>query len=327
MTAVYNEIDDFAAEWLVNLTRGGHIADGRVDRRSVKDLQPQDVNDATQFHAFAGIGAWSYALRLAGWPDDRPVWTGSCPCQPFSQAGRGGGFDDDRHLWPEWFRLIRECRPPIIFGEQVASPAGLGWFDVVSADLESQGYAVGAADLCAAGVGAPHIRQRLYFVAIAGGERLEGLSVHLPERRSESGMPEVAGRGVAGVLADARGEGLEVRRVESARRELAAAKRGGATSVMGDTRMHDGTRRFLEPHGRASLQPDRSGPTSGFWADADWLLCRDGKSRPVESGTFPLADRAPARVGRLRGYGNAIVPQVAAPFIQAVMEIMLAVRV
>lgn len=175
MTALYNEIDPFAVQWLRNLSDAGHIATGRVEPRSIVDLQPADLDGVTQFHTFAGIGVWSYALRLAGWPDGAPVWTGSCPCQPFSAAGGGGGLDDERHLWPEWFRLIRQCRPAIIFGEQVASPDGLRWLDVVSADLEGEGYAFGAADLCAAGVGAPHIRQRLFWVAHADGTRLDGL--------------------------------------------------------------------------------------------------------------------------------------------------------
>ena len=165
MTAYYNEIEAYPAAWLVNLAKAGHIAPGTVDNRSIVDVQPDDVSKFTQAHFFAGIGVWSYALRLAGWPDDRPVWTGSCPCQPFSAAGKRGGTDDPRHLWPEWFRLIRECRPPVIFGEQVASKDGLAWLDLVYADLESAGYAVAAFDLCAAGAGAPHIRQRIYFVA------------------------------------------------------------------------------------------------------------------------------------------------------------------
>src|SRR5690242_446719 len=171
MPEYYNENDRFAAAWLRELIKAGHIAPGEVDERSIQEVRPEDLQGFTQCHFFAGIGGWSYALRLAGWPDDRPVWTGSCPCQPFSSAGKRGGFSDDRHLWPDWVRLIRECRPPVIFGEQVASPDGLAWLDLVSADLEGAGYAVGAADLCAAGVGAPHIRQRLYFVAVAEEQR------------------------------------------------------------------------------------------------------------------------------------------------------------
>ncbi|HDS2912612.1 TPA: DNA cytosine methyltransferase, partial [Morganella morganii subsp. morganii] len=104
-------------------------------------------------------GVWSYAMRRAGWRDDRHGWTASLPCQPFSQAGKGDGFDDERHLWPAFDHLRRECKPRVIFGEQVASKDGLAWLDLVQADLEATGYAIGTVDLCAAGFGAPHIRQ------------------------------------------------------------------------------------------------------------------------------------------------------------------------
>src|SRR5580692_6094558 len=125
--AIYNEIEPFAVRWMENLIHAGHIAPGTIESRSIADLAAADVRGAAQFHAFAGVGCWSHALRCAGWPDDLSVWTGSCPCQPFSQAGRGKGTADERHLWPAWFRLIRECRPAVVFGEQVASPAGLAW--------------------------------------------------------------------------------------------------------------------------------------------------------------------------------------------------------
>jgi DNA (cytosine-5)-methyltransferase 1 len=277
MSALYNEIEPYAAEWTTNLAQAGHIAAGVVDRRSIVDLRSADIAGAIQFHAFAGIGAWSYALRLAGWPDDQPAWTGSCPCQPFSGAGRKGGFDDERHLWPTWFGLIRECRPPVVFGEQVASPDGLAWLDAVSADLEGEGYAFGAADLCAASVGAPHIRQRLYFVAYRVGD---GLQARQPSRSA----PRTAVRdGAPGRVVNAAGEqrprGADLRREE----------RGW---------------------------PQHPSP----WGDVDWLECTDGRRRPVEPGSFPLAHGAPARVGRLRAYGNAIVPQVAATFIASVMD-------
>ena len=171
MTAYYNEFDPFAAAWLRNLISEGHIADGEVDERSIVEVAPTDLTGFTQCHFFAGIGGWSYALRLAGWDDARPVWTGSCPCQPFSAAGKGGGFDDSRHLWPEFHRLISQCRPDTVFGEQVASKDGLNWLDLVQADLEASGYASAAVDLGAASVGAPHIRQRLFWVADAESPR------------------------------------------------------------------------------------------------------------------------------------------------------------
>ena len=151
--AYYNEHDSYAAHWLRNLIAAGHIAPGVVDERDIRDVRPKELIGFTQVHMFAGIGVWSHALRSAGWADDRPIWTGSCPCQPFSAAGRAGGFADERHLWPHWHWLIEQCRPAVVLGEQVASKDGLGWFDLVSADLEGSGYAVGASDLCAAGIG------------------------------------------------------------------------------------------------------------------------------------------------------------------------------
>ena len=137
MTAYYNEFDPFAAQWLRNLIAAGHIAPGDVDERSIWDVTPDDLKSYTQCHFFAGIGVWSHALRSAGWDDDRRIWTGSCPCQPFSEAGAKLGFDDERHLWPFLRRLIATCNPDIFLGEQVASKDGLGWLDGVSWDLEN----------------------------------------------------------------------------------------------------------------------------------------------------------------------------------------------
>src|SRR3954469_9922734 len=129
--AYYNENDPGAAAWLRELIKDGLIALGDVDERSIVDVKGDDLEGYTQCHFFAGIGAWSYALRLAGWPDDEPVWTGSCPCTPFSAAGKRKGKTDKRHLWPFWFRLIAECRPRTIFAEQVSSRDGLAWLDDV----------------------------------------------------------------------------------------------------------------------------------------------------------------------------------------------------
>lgn len=163
MTAYYNEIDPYAAQWPRNLINENLIAPGHVDERSIADVTPGDVAGYNQCHFFAGIGGWSHALRLAGWPDDRPAWTGSCPCQPFSVAGFQGGFSDLRHLWPEFKRLIAERRPTTIFGEQVAAAAK--WLSLVRGDLEAVGYAVGAIPIEAASAGADHFRDRYWFVA------------------------------------------------------------------------------------------------------------------------------------------------------------------
>jgi DNA (cytosine-5)-methyltransferase 1 len=160
MAAYYNEHDRFAAAWLRELIKNGLIADGEVDERDIQAVSADDVRGFTQCHFFAGIGGWSYALRLAGWPDDRPVWTFSCPCQPFSSASRGRSVADD--LWPAQRRLVVANRPRVFFGEQVAQAGD--WFDGLCADVEAVDYQIGAAILPAVCVGQDHARPRIYFV-------------------------------------------------------------------------------------------------------------------------------------------------------------------
>ena len=323
MIAYYNEFDPKAAAWLRELIKQGHIADGVVDERSIEDVTPSDLKGFTQCHFFAGVGVWSYALRSAGWADDRPVWTGSCPCQPFSAAGKGAGFADERHLWPAFHHLISQCRPDIVLGEQVASKDGLGWLDLVHADLEATGYASGAVDLCAAGVGAPHIRQRLWWVGkwLADTRRAQRLwgqdasgfdEVDAGQRQQNSSDDQPCG-GNDG-MADTASPRQHQRWIRDGRqfqRRTLSAQSEGRTQA-------DCAVGFDEDVGMAQ-QYLPSGPTNGFWRDADWLLCRDGKWRPVEPSTFPLAHGAAERVGRLRGYGNAINAEAAQAFVESVM--------
>lgn len=165
MTAYYNEHNEFAARWLRNLIAAGEIPAGIVDERSIEDVFPSDLRGFTQCHFFAGLGGWALALRLAGWSDDRPVWTGSCPCQPFSAAGKGVGLADERHLWPAWHHLIKECTPAAILGEQVAAAIGKDWLSLVHQDLDGIGYDLGAAVVPACSVGALHRRDRLWIAA------------------------------------------------------------------------------------------------------------------------------------------------------------------
>lgn len=240
MADYYNEIDPFAAAWLRELMKAGQIPDGEVDERSIELVQPDDVRGFRQCHFFAGIGGWALALRLAGWPDDLEVWTGSCPCQPFSIAGRRNGEQDARHLWPVWRPIICERRPPVVLGEQIASPAGLSWLDAVANDLEDEGYAFGAADLCAAGIGGLHVRQRLWWVADASSVRSQGQRSATKESWS---WEQLAG--------------------------------------------------LVQAEARLSLP--------------------SGQDRA-------LVDGIPGRMGQLRGFGNAIVPQVAQVFIESYLE-------
>lgn len=313
----YNEYDRKTAAWLRELIKAGAIPDGHVDERSIADVQPSDLRGYTQCHFFAGIGGWSYALQLAGWPSDRPVWTGSCPCQPFSTAGKGLAQADERHLWPVFFGLIRKCRPEHVFGEQVASAIGHGWLDGVSSDLEAEGYACGATVLGAHSVGSPHIRQRLYWVANANGQQVI---------TSNTGglYAEPVGGGAAGGLAD------------SIRPRLQG--HGGdadSDSVQDDHRLEqpDSRRCELSEEQHSYTLPNTTngdsrgqhpdGPCGHLWSDFQLVHCRDSKTRrvPTEPAFFPLAHGIPARVVRLRGYGNAIVPECAKIFIEAFLDI------
>jgi DNA (cytosine-5)-methyltransferase 1 len=270
MAAYYNEHDPAAAAWLRELIRRGLIPGGEVDERSILDVRPDDLRGFTACHFFAGIGGWPYALRLAGWPYDQPVWTGSPPCQPFSPAGKGLSKDDPRHLAPHFVQLVRACRPPLLFGEQVASADVFGrvataakraagralgipawaWWDDLSVRLEAARYAVGAGDISAASVGAPHIRQRCFFGAVrladADGKRHDRLDPLLrPEARGrhEADIRQAAGRGDEG----------------------------------------------------------RPGPPDSFWSDADWLFCRDGRWRPVEPASQRMANGLSLCLGSMRG--------------------------
>ena len=331
MAAYYSEIDPFAAAWLRELIKAGHIAPGDVDERSIEDVAPGELVRYTQRHFFAGVGVWSYALRQAGWPDDRPVWTGSCPCQPFSVAGKGGGTDDPRHLWPAFFWHIRQCRPDTIFGEQVGGKAGEAWLDYVCTDLEGEGYRCGPALTAACGFGAPHIRKRIYWVADAvPTRRTEGRTEPRKGQATGSGGSDRLGNPALGPQRPRDGQPGQ-----SPRRE--GEDRG--SGVPGGVAHANDRQRAGQPEGQGR-QPDREeagreqgdggaagdsqtgrpSPLNGFWRDADWLGCRDGKWRPAQPGLEPLASGSANRVGRLRGYGNALCAPQAVAFVESYME-------
>lgn len=161
-----NEWDEYAAQWIRNLSNAGEIPDCDVSEKSITDLTADDLNGYDQCHFFAGIAGWPLALKWAGLSDTKGIWTGSPPCQPFSLAGKKLGKDDERHLAPVWIRLIREKRPSIIFGEQVASAISHKWIDELKDNLEAEGYAFGFSVLTGDVIGAPHERKRIFFGAI-----------------------------------------------------------------------------------------------------------------------------------------------------------------
>lgn len=306
--AYYNENDPKAASWLRGLISNGLIMDGDVDERDIRDVSPQDLEGYIRVHFFAGIGGWDYALQLAGWPDGLEVWTGSCPCQPFSNAGKRKGFQDDRHLWPEMRRLIKKREPAVIFGEQVASKDGRLWlggppkkneqepsiksgieqFAGVFPDLERMGYACAGADLCAPGVDATELV-----------EVVEEFTNEIIWRGELSiGPPHI-------------------------RQRLFWVGNSSRQSSEWQTRSFPREKKEVCSKGNSNggLSQRPSNASQNNWSEFRFVECEQGKIRRTESRTLPLVDGFPGRVELIKGYGNAIVPQVAADFVKSFMEV------
>lgn len=389
----YNDIDERACAWTRELISANQIPTGVVDCRSVADIE-YDLSKFTQCHFFNGISGWAAALDLAGWSRDRPVWCASLPCQSFSAAGKGEGFEDPRgQLWQPFLGLVRKYRPPAIFGEQVAAAIRFGWLDRVFTDLEEAGYACGAAVLGAHSVGAPHRRQRLYWVAYSqhaerrslGLNRQDERNGHNAGRAEAHGEPRTRSEVRAGRLGNANGErtGRDTGAGDSAQGGASVRTGGdvpqssGATGRLGDAESggrgeqrdasQPGHSGHPERAGGAGLGPERladpghesTGRAPGCgeaqsgrplsdvagcspWSAFDLIPCRDGKARRVPKSLFfsvadelspnldhlriarhghPLtAEKIQGRAALLRGFGNAIVPQVAATFIRASLE-------
>ena len=297
--AWYNENDPAIAEWLRRLIAAGHLPAGEVDDRDFRDIPPAEVGGGGERHFFAGIGGWALAGRIAGWPSDIPLWTASLPCQPFSRAGLRKGAADDRDLWVAFRGLIAEQHPPVVVGEQVAGTLGRTWCGRVRADLEADGYAFGLACLPACAVGTPHQRERMWWLAVALDS---GLAPR--DRRT-------------------------LRHLEEAR----PATPPGATGEIGRIPHSDEDRlRSTARHeGRPGLSPaNRPDRRMVAWPDGaatdrgHIVHCADGKARriPSEPRFQPLADDVPARVLRLRAYGNSLVPTLAAVFLEATLEVI-----
>lgn len=341
----YNEFDPKAAAWIQQLIDDKQIPYGYVDSRSILEVEPSDLRGFTQCHFFAGVGGWSLALKLAGWHPSRPIWTASLPCQPFSTAGAQLGLDDERHLAPTFLSLVKQCRPPVCVGEQVASKlARTQWLPGIRVEFEALGYSFVPVDLCApcAGeigegrivrgdsesweriiIGHPHIRQRLYWVADADSERRSGIDSLLRtqgSRRSGAGeVLEATGRGTVSPhvrVAHPIDGGRQERWSQAGRALPEVARRGGEVTDFG-------------------AEASESGRASHLL-----LPCRDGKTRRTQSGIFPLVDgiprgvvpsgdpsdpsyandKAEARAMRLKGYGNALQIDTAVLFIRSYME-------
>ena len=315
MQAYYNEFDPKAAAWLRQLIKNGNITQGEVDERSITEVEARDLQGFDRVHFFAGIGTWDYCLNKAGW-GDRPIWTASLPCQPFSAAGKGLGKADERHLLPHYLNLVRECRPNIQIGEQVERAIAHGWLDDLQATMEAEGYAVGHCVLGAHSIGAPHIRQRLYWVANSNyhrGRRLVG------RVNGEENGGQISGRKSSSIAGESSGTSEHV--CGMADSKVAGKPESG----------------YRQLHSEGFT----NGPFGNCTDDIEWVYCRDKKYRPIKPGIFPLVDGATggmvysgdssaqinanetleAKKMRLKGYGNAIQAQTAIAFIKAYLTL------
>lgn len=341
----YNEFDKNAAEWLRELISEKLIPEGDVDERSIENVSADDIRGYKQCHFFAGIGGWSLALQLARWPEDKPVWTGSCPCQPFSVAGKQLGTSDDRDLWPAFFRLIEKCQPEFIFGEQVANAVRHNWLDRICADMEGENYAVGSVVLGAHSVGSPHKRQRLYWGAIRMAENPDGWGcgrwTYGNQTRDDwETQTERLGNGIS--MANNEGERFKKEGEHCHRSEERASLMREFISLADSNEPGLERRESVECARQIPFGENRLESLSP-WRSSAFILCRDWKARRVptesllfgmadglpegvdvrrvtgisESGGFPITTQKEGRAMLLKGYGNAIVPQVAAEFVQA----------
>jgi len=299
--AYYNEFDPKAASWLRQLIKNGNITQGEVDERSITEVKQSDLQGFDRVHFFSGIGTWDYCLNQAGW-GDRPVWTASLPCQPFSTAGKGLGKDDERHLLPHFLELVRQCKPDTIFGEQVERAIVHGWLDDLQAAMEAENYAIGHCVLGAHSIGAPHIRQRLYWVAD---------SKTAARKRTKQG-------------------------------NHSKSYGGEFINGMGDTEHEQYKRRLSGHEEELIKNAKRKASEFTGSGEIEWICCRDNKYRPIEPSIQPLVDglakgmvhssdtgaqinanaTQEARIMRLKGYGNAIQAQTAIAFINAFLDLI-----
>lgn len=214
--------------------------------------------------------------------------TGGFPCQPFSIAGKQRGKDDDRDLWPEMFRIIKECKPTWIIGENVAGFIEMELERSVS-DLEGAGYEVQAFVIPACAVKAPHRRDRVWIV---------GYSEHNGQLATKK----------IRVVETPNGNFSEGSDEVSKSTRPARVWKGMATDTL-DERREMGIGKTIQGKPRESREP--AGGYQG-WSDG-WPV-----SKPRTVG---VDDGIPNRTHRIKGLGNAIVPQVAAEIMHAIKSV------
>ena len=233
------------------------------------------------------------------------IIAGGYPCQPFSTAGKRKGKEDPRHLWPYVLDAIRAIRPRYVLMENVRGHLTLGFGDVL-ADLASCGYSAEWQIIPASSVGAPHRRDRLFFVAYPDGERSHRTEIDSAEGR-QSSLVDVAGRGETVAYSEIFGSDERGHLQDSGKAKNWVAIQseiGGGSSTLAYSAGGDGggaeSYRVCEIFGQAAESGERRSD------------CRAKEHRwETEPDVGRVAHGIPSRVDRLRGLGNAVVPQVA----------------
>ena len=307
---------DLAAEWM-GWTNVFHCEWNEFGQRVLKHYWPDAIS-------YGDITKTDFTVHRG----DIDILTGGFPCQPYSMAGKRKGKEDERHLWPEMLRVIREIKPTWVVGENVFGITN--WdggvvFNEVQAELEAEGYEVQPYVLPACAVNAPHRRDRVWFVAhtdISGTEqqlRTNGNGEEKDERRAEQSQSELRENG--GSSPDTRLLGQEVGQLNSMGIEQFCKESNAPdTESKRYSGINTGDEEFQPSqgqrlHGRSSI---------GFSQRTNWQdfptvspLCdrNDGLSDRLAGITF-----SKWRNESIKAMGNAIVPQVALQIFKAIEE-------
>jgi DNA (cytosine-5)-methyltransferase 1 len=230
--------------------------------------------------------------------------TGGVPCQPVSCAGKRRGAEDDRWLWPEALRIVSEARPDWVIFENPPGIRTMG-LDGILAEMENLGYATVTVDIPACAVDSPQIRHRYWIVSNRKGEGFEGTDTE----GNSPALRRTAEYAENGNISDADEKSFEIGQIEK-------------SSSQHNEYREDGSLSDAESAARRATQNIKKNTRQSFmrdsaWSDFEYRDFADGKKRRAKPGICLLSDGISR--GLLSALGNAIVPQVAAEIIRAII--------
>lgn len=263
--------------------------------------------------------------------DDRTIdiVLGGYPCQPFSSAGKRKGETDDRHLWPEMFRIIQEIRPRWVVGENVAGHVTLG-IDSVLSDLESEGYTCRAFLIPAASVGAPHKRERVFIVAHSDGVGCDDGRDHREGRQVCDDFQRISEEGNTtrnqrqrrvGTVGNVRGSLCESMAHTFHAGVEGRTETGDPESQRARGHQHPQRCDQLQRRNGWETQPGLGGAFDGLTAWMDEYRWPAAFGEPQREWEAPrLTQGGKHRRERLQALGNAVVPQQIYPILKAISD-------